>query len=70
MFDLMLPADAIKDVLEGIDVPIVIVEPDAIIHCPAVMCLQPMRGPRLHRREALSLQWVLRLSQGSGTYSD
>ena len=41
--DLMLAADPIKDVLEGVNVPVVIGELDAIIRCPAMVCVQTMR---------------------------
>ena len=40
----MLAADPVKDVLEGMDMPFVIGELDAIVHCPAMVCLQTMRG--------------------------
>ena len=44
MFDLMLAADPVKDVLEGMNMPVVIGELDTIIRCPATVCLQTVRG--------------------------
>ena len=43
VFDLMLAADAVEDVLEGVNVPFVVGELDAIIRCPAMVCVQTMR---------------------------
>ena len=44
VFDLMLAADAVEDVFEGINMPFVVGELDAIIRCPAMVCVQTMRG--------------------------
>ena len=44
VLNLMLAADPVEDVLEGINVPIMIGELDAIIRCPASVCLQTLRG--------------------------
>ena len=44
--DLMLAADAVEDVLEGMNVPVVVGELDAVIRCPAAVCLQTVRGMR------------------------
>jgi len=44
VLDLMLAADPVEDVLEGINVPVVMGELDAIIRCPATVCLQTVRG--------------------------
>ena len=43
MFDVMLAADAVEDVLEGVNVPFVVGELDAVIGCPAMVCVQTMR---------------------------
>ena len=44
MFDLMRAADAVEDVFEGMNMPFVIGELDAIVRCPATVCLQTVRG--------------------------
>ena len=44
VLDLILAVDPVKDVFEGINMPVVIGELDAVIRCPAGACLQTPRG--------------------------
>ena len=39
----MLAADPVKDGFGGVNVPLVVGELDAIIRCPAMVCVQTMR---------------------------
>ena len=43
MFDVMLAADPVKDVLEDMNVSFVIGELDPMVLCPATVCLQTVR---------------------------
>ena len=44
LLNLMFAADMVKDVLEGVDVPVVMGELDAIVRCPAGVCFQTPRA--------------------------
>ena len=43
-FDLVLATDPVEDVLEGVNVAFMVGKLNTIIHCPAMVCLQTMRG--------------------------